>query len=388
MDDIYEPREDSLLILKQIRHYAVGNVLDMGTGTGILALEAARLAEQVYACDINEDALEFAREQAAGRQNIKFVHSDLFSYFKENQMKFDLIIFNPPYLPDDARVKEIALDGGKKGYELIERFFADASEFLMPYGRILVVFSTLTGKEQIHGVIAEYGFNFQKLSEEELFGETIFVYLVEKSNMLRNAEKMEISNIKKIAKGHRGFVYEGMLNKKKVALKKQREDSITIGRIENEARWLKVLNRKGIGPRFIAFKDDWFVYEYIDGEKIVDWLKNAKRKSDIKDVISDVFRQCFVLDRMKINKEEMHHPLKHVLVRNAKPVMIDFERAHVVEKPQNVTQFCQFVSSGMVLKLLKEKGFVFNKREIISAAKRYKDEMSEERFREIANIIV
>ena len=103
MPEVYEPREDSFLILHQIRRFAKGNVLDMGTGSGILAIEAAKYADRVIAADINKDALEFAKEQARanGVINTKFVLSDLFSYFEQHPVKFDLIIFNPPYLPED-----------------------------------------------------------------------------------------------------------------------------------------------------------------------------------------------------------------------------------------------------------------------------------------------
>ena len=121
--EIYQPREDTMLILKEIREYAKGNVLDMGTGTGVLALEASRTAEHVYACDINKDAVEFAKKQTMDRTNINCVYSDLFSYFKKHPEKFDLIIFNPPYLPEHKYDKKKDTTGGKKGYEVLERFF-------------------------------------------------------------------------------------------------------------------------------------------------------------------------------------------------------------------------------------------------------------------------
>jgi release factor glutamine methyltransferase len=58
MIEIYEPREDTFPILKEIRHFAAGNVLDMGTGSGVLAIEAAKRADAVIGVDINPDALE------------------------------------------------------------------------------------------------------------------------------------------------------------------------------------------------------------------------------------------------------------------------------------------------------------------------------------------
>lgn len=389
--DIYEPREDSMLILNEVRKYAHGNVLDMGTGSGILAVNAAHKADMVVGVDLNKKALEYAKEEARKRQlpNIQFIESDLFSYFEKHPWKFDLMIFNPPYLPEDIREPEesrLATTGGKKGWELLDRFFSQASRYLMPYGRILVLFSSLTGQDKIHEIIENYGFNFQKLSEEGLFAETLFVYIAEKSDMLRDVEMNGIKDVVKIAKGHRGFIYTGILGNKKIVIKKQRDDKQIIGRIENEARWLKVLNKKKIGPEFISYKDNYFIYKYVDGESIIPYLKSAK-KQDIKKVLADVFEQCHELDKMKVNKEEMHNPYKHILIKNNKPVMIDFERTHVTEDPKNVTQFCQFIRSKRISDILKEKGIKIDVRKLLSAAKNYKKEMNENNLKDIIKLI-
>ena len=54
--------------------------------------------------------------------------------------RFDTIIFNPPYLPDELKVKDLTLEGGKKGYEVIEKFLNDVSNHLKPDGAILIIF--------------------------------------------------------------------------------------------------------------------------------------------------------------------------------------------------------------------------------------------------------
>ena len=59
---VYQPREDSYLMQKVIKEYADGRVLDMGTGTGILAKEAAKTAISVIAADINHVSIEFCRK--------------------------------------------------------------------------------------------------------------------------------------------------------------------------------------------------------------------------------------------------------------------------------------------------------------------------------------
>src|SRR3989344_8622037 len=92
---IYEPHEDSFLLVKQIKKLSKDKkVLDMGTGFGILAETALKSgARDVLAVDINEGVVSYVMSKG-----IKAKISNLFSNVNE---KFDLIVFNPPYLPED-----------------------------------------------------------------------------------------------------------------------------------------------------------------------------------------------------------------------------------------------------------------------------------------------
>jgi len=101
-----------------------------------------------------------------------------------------------------------------------------------------------------------------------------------------------------------------------------------------------------------------------------------------KPVILDVLKQCRILDKLKINKLEMHNPHKHIIIENNKPFLIDFERAYETEKPKNVTQFCQFLMSKKVRSILKYK---INKKRLIGLLKKYKDNETEKNFNEIIN---
>lgn len=164
---IYEPAEDSLLLKKFIKNYASGRILDMGTGSGILALEAMKYSKDVEACDINEEAVKSLK--------IKAYVSDLFSNVKG---KFDLIIFNPPYLPldkrEDLETRRITT-GGKKGNEILIRFFKNAKKYLNKDGKILIVVSSLT--PDVEKIISSNKFKFRILGEEKVFFETLKVYL-------------------------------------------------------------------------------------------------------------------------------------------------------------------------------------------------------------------
>ena len=168
-DSIYEPSDDSYLLEKHVKKYAKGKVLEIGTGSGILAKAAFKKTKDVLAVDINVKAVEHVKSLG-----IKAICSDLFANVKE---KFDLIIFNPPYLPfENNENKETALQiaGGKKGSEIIERFLKDAKKHLDKEGKILLLFSSLSGN--IEGIMAKEGYKFKKIDEKRLFVEKLFVY--------------------------------------------------------------------------------------------------------------------------------------------------------------------------------------------------------------------
>lgn len=169
---IYQPEEDSFLLEKYVRKLAYGRALDMGTGTGILA-KAAVNAGEIIAVDINENAVEYAKNLLGkgSRKNVKVLKSDLFSNVKG---KFDVIIFNPPYLPN-SKYNDVALDGGKRGYEVIERFLKQAGKHLNKNGFILLLYSSLSKPRKIKQIIKQNGFVEEVLEEKKVSFERLFV---------------------------------------------------------------------------------------------------------------------------------------------------------------------------------------------------------------------
>jgi release factor glutamine methyltransferase len=177
-NEIYEPREDSLLLEKYVKKFSKGFTLDIGTGSGIQAKAAAERADFVIGIDINKKSLDFCNKNIKS-DKIKFLRSDLFSIFeKKRNKKFDTIVFNPPYIPDEENCKDIALDGGKKGYEIIERFLNKAKRFLANDGLILLIFSSLSGKEKIDRLIQENGFMGEELERVHISFEDIYCYKI------------------------------------------------------------------------------------------------------------------------------------------------------------------------------------------------------------------
>ena len=146
--------------------------------------------------------------------------------------------------------------------------------------------------------------------------------------------------------------------------------------MKNESSWLKILNKYGIGPKLIEVKKNYFKYKFIKGDFILDYFKS----NNSKPIIIDVLKQCRMMDKLKVNKLEMHNPYKHIIINNRKPVMIDFERVYKTQKPKNVTQFCQFLMSKKVLDIAKYR---INKKELIKLLKQYKKNQTEANFKKI-----
>ena len=178
---IYEPREDSLLLKKHISRYARGNVLDMGTGSGLLAEEAARSnkVKKVVAVDIQKKIIAHCKNNIKNKK-IVFRQSDLFKNINES---FDLIIFNPPYLPRDTSYPDVALDGGKIGYEIIARFLKQAKKHLTDKGKILLVFSSFTNQEKVDEHLKKNGFVAKCITNKDIFFEDIFLYIISKKHL-------------------------------------------------------------------------------------------------------------------------------------------------------------------------------------------------------------
>ncbi len=375
--DVYEPRDDSFLLQKLIQGRVCGRVLDMGCGSGVLTVEAAKHAGSILAADINPNAVEATKHAAMNLKNVEIIESNLFSNVKPQA--FDIILFNPPYLPDDPEVKDTALDGGKKGYELTLRFLNEAIPFLTSDGEILLLFSTLTGKKRIEQEVARLALVMQILEEKKLFFEKLYVVSIRRSPLRKHLESKSYTEIALEARGKRGIVYSALKGKKKVAIKVSNPKSEAINRIENEALWLKKLNEHHIGPKLFEFHQAepevpaYIIMEFVEGKQILDFLEDEKvKKADIEKVIRRVMKQLLTLDGLQVNKEEMHWPIKHIIIpQNNSPTLIDFERCRKTERPKNVTQFCQFLSSERVNKILADKGIALPKQLLREASTAY-----------------
>ena len=388
---VYEPAEDSFLIQKEVKRLAKGDVLDMGTGSGILAETAlqSKRVKSVLGVDIKKSSVEHCRKNIKSKK-IRFIVSDLFS--RVPKKKFDTIIFNPPYLPEQkGETWELSTDvsGGKHGYEIIERFLSDVNDYLAPDGIILLLFSTITGKAKVESLIGQYMMDYDPLNKLHLSFEQLYVHKVTKSRFRKMLEKRGVTKISPLTKGHRGLIFTGRWKNRKITVKVQRKDISAKGTVDNEVRQLRKLNRHSIGPKLLFSGKDYFAYNFIEGDFILDFMANkATKKKDVLDVFRKVFEQMYTMDKLGLNKEEMHHPVKHVIVTKAKkPVLVDFERCKPKKKQHNVTQFSQFVISGRIMHLMERHKIRIDMLSMLNRARKYSERRNRENFERILELL-
>ncbi len=146
-DSVYYPMEDSYLLAEQVERFAFGKVLDMGTGSGINGIAAALKGCDVTFTDISDKAIRCAKENAKLNGVYgTFVKTDMFDGIDG---KFNTIIFNPPYLDSKkAPEKDIALDGGKGGREIIEKFLHAYPKFAERKHTVLLLESSINNYEE------------------------------------------------------------------------------------------------------------------------------------------------------------------------------------------------------------------------------------------------
>ena len=170
---IYSPEEDTFLLSRIIQKYSVNNALEIGTGSGLLALELEVNNRFVVGVDLdfnalNELRISIAKQKTGSRINI--ICCDSASPFRGDV--FDLVVFNPPYLPSE-KVNDATIDGGPSGVEISKTWFKDASRILRKDGRIVFLSSSISDVNGLFDYSRKLGFKVNVLKRKQLFFEEL-----------------------------------------------------------------------------------------------------------------------------------------------------------------------------------------------------------------------
>lgn len=205
LEDVYEPAEDTFLLadcaVSEFSKYEKSAglnddgffVFEVGCGSGFVSAFLQNHFSNLHltAVDINPNAVKCAK-----MNGVRAFESDMFEIFEKPRhlrsidtpvedvspakppLGFDLILFNPPYLPtsDDEKVSGMlnyAFDGGVTGRDSIDRFLNEAGTYLKKDGFFLLLISSITGLEEVSEEMKKNGFSAEtvgtaKVSFEEL----------------------------------------------------------------------------------------------------------------------------------------------------------------------------------------------------------------------------
>ena len=177
-DNVYVPAEDSYLLADNLEIKKGQSVLEIGTGSGVVAMYASRLTDRITVTDINFDACELARKnfEENNIENIEILFGNLFEPV-ENR-KFDVILFNTPYLPtEEGEVLDdtinYAFDGGLNGRKVIDVFLDEVGNHLNDGGIVQLIQSSLSGNDETLTRLDELGFIAEIKASEHFFFEDI-----------------------------------------------------------------------------------------------------------------------------------------------------------------------------------------------------------------------
>lgn len=179
-DDVYAPGDDTFLLARAVaEHVGPGTrFLEVGCGAGVASLVAARAGAHVVATDVNPAAVALTRHNA--RENgldVEAVQADLLAGV---QGAFDVVAFNPPYLPtaEDEHVEgnlDLAFDGGPDGDRVVLRFVAQLADRRDRPETVLVVHSDLSGPRPLVEAMEGLGYTADVGEAEKHFFETLTV---------------------------------------------------------------------------------------------------------------------------------------------------------------------------------------------------------------------
>jgi HemK-like putative methylase len=189
-EGVYFPAEDTYILLERaielVSQKSPASICELGCGSGIIGISLALACPQseVYLADINLRAIAAAQANARQHQvqdRVKILESNLFENFPRG-IKFDLILFNPPYLPASGELESLEVqqqtEGGTSGLEVTRLFLEMLPPFLQKTGVADFIASSLSPLSDIEAICKNVHLHLERAKSIHIFFEDIILFEV------------------------------------------------------------------------------------------------------------------------------------------------------------------------------------------------------------------
>jgi release factor glutamine methyltransferase len=155
--------------------------LELGCGSGLISIAAAKAGANVTSSDLSHTALENTKQNAiSNKVNLAIIHSDLFDNIPAI---FDMIIVNPPYYAKDANEEAMLAWYCGKNFEYFKKFFKQLKGHIHLNSEVIIVLTKGSDLSTIFEIAAKSGFSFELIEEKNvLFDEKDYLYKIESSS--------------------------------------------------------------------------------------------------------------------------------------------------------------------------------------------------------------
>jgi len=184
-DTVYLPSDDSYLfldvILEDNKSKMINSALEIGAGSGYVSLGIYNLVNKIILTDINPIVINYLNKlkEKYNLNKIEVISSDLLKNIPKS-IVFDVIIFNPPYVPSEkvplsTELDKLSTDGGQFGRKIIIRFLADLRKHLAKDGCCYLLISSFNNPHYLYKQILKNNLTYKILKERNIFFEKLIV---------------------------------------------------------------------------------------------------------------------------------------------------------------------------------------------------------------------